>query len=160
LRPIKIQVLEIVWAYLYSGRAKEAWQALQEFWPARDVERVRTEIMKARMQGVAAQLNGVASISRRNKVRVFDPLEVVPAQPISMRLYPSEKLDGLSENTEVELELVIDSAGKVRSITAAGKTGPVKKYVQASAAQWKFIPPFRGGIPVASRTRTVVSLQR
>src|SRR5262252_5851017 len=48
LRPIKIQVLEIVWAYLYSGRAKHAWQALQEFWPASDVERVRTEIMKAR----------------------------------------------------------------------------------------------------------------
>lgn len=37
----KIEVLEIVWAYLYSGRDAEAWSALQGMWPPQDFERIR-----------------------------------------------------------------------------------------------------------------------
>ncbi|MFY9561178.1 MAG: hypothetical protein WAQ52_13165 [Terriglobales bacterium] len=48
LRAVKIQALEVVWAYLYSGRERDAWQSLTEMWPAGDVERIRGEILKAR----------------------------------------------------------------------------------------------------------------
>ena len=41
LRTVKIQSLEVVWAYLYSGREKEAWQSLAEMWPAGDLQRIR-----------------------------------------------------------------------------------------------------------------------
>jgi hypothetical protein len=53
LRKVKIQVLEIVWAYLYSGREKEAWRALADMWPIADVERIRSEIIAARAPGNA-----------------------------------------------------------------------------------------------------------
>ena len=48
LRSVKIQVLEVVWAYLYSGREQEAWRALADMWPNGDVERIRSEIIAAR----------------------------------------------------------------------------------------------------------------
>jgi hypothetical protein len=57
LRRVKIEVLEVVWAYLYSGREKEAWRALAEMWPNGDVERIRSEIIAARAQGMHVQLD-------------------------------------------------------------------------------------------------------
>jgi hypothetical protein len=32
-RVTKIKVLEIVWAYMDSGREVQAWEALAEMWP-------------------------------------------------------------------------------------------------------------------------------
>jgi hypothetical protein len=39
-RVTKIKVLEIVWAYLYSGREQQAWDALAEMWPSSDLDRI------------------------------------------------------------------------------------------------------------------------
>ena len=41
LERVKIKILEIVWSYLYSGREEAAWNALAEFGPAEDADRVR-----------------------------------------------------------------------------------------------------------------------
>jgi len=58
LRLTKIKVLEIVWAYLYSGREQEAWQALTDMWPTSDFERVRAALTSARASGIPGQLDG------------------------------------------------------------------------------------------------------
>ncbi len=52
----KTVILEIVLAYLYSGRPAEAWRALDEMWPAGDRERVRKLILKTRSEGILAKL--------------------------------------------------------------------------------------------------------
>lgn len=44
--------LEIVLAYLYSGREARAWQDLERLWPAQDRERIRELIRKTRLEGV------------------------------------------------------------------------------------------------------------
>ena len=44
LRLIKIKVLEVVWAYLYSGRDDDAWRALAEMWPTSDQDRIRSSL--------------------------------------------------------------------------------------------------------------------
>jgi len=49
-------VLEIVFSYLYSGREAEAWQALDEMWPAADRERVKQLILKTRGEGILARI--------------------------------------------------------------------------------------------------------
>lgn len=48
-------VLTIVLNYLYSGREEKAWQALNELWPASDVERVKSLILERRARGLVAQ---------------------------------------------------------------------------------------------------------
>ncbi len=52
--------------------------------------------------------------------------------------------------TEVMVNLVIDAAGKVRSAKVEGK--PEKDLMDATT-DWKFIPAFKDGHPVASRLR-------
>jgi hypothetical protein len=56
--------------------------------------------------------------------------------------------------TEVVVNMVIDSAGKVWSIKTEGK--PDKDIIEASA-EWKFVPALKGGRPVASRLRLGVT---
>jgi hypothetical protein len=48
LRVVKIKVLEIVWAYLYSGREQDAWRSLAQMWPPADVARIRAALLKTR----------------------------------------------------------------------------------------------------------------
>jgi hypothetical protein len=62
--------------------------------------------------------------------------------------------------SELMLELVIDSAGKVRSAHGAGKTKSVDAELIYAATGWKFIPAFKAGRAVASRLRLAVSLRR
>ena len=45
-------VLQIVLAYLYSGREEQAWKELNAMWPPADVERIKAEILKARTNGI------------------------------------------------------------------------------------------------------------
>jgi hypothetical protein len=52
------------------------------------------------------------------------------------------------------VNLVIDAAGKVRSASAEGK--PEKALMDATA-DWKFIPTFKDGRPVASRQQLGVT---
>jgi hypothetical protein len=69
LMMVKIRVLEIVWAYLYSGRDDEAWRALGEMWPAPDVDRIRVAMLDARKRGVRAQVNEVSFIGPQHKIK-------------------------------------------------------------------------------------------
>ena len=75
LRGVKVRVLEIVWAYLYSGREQEAWRSLAEMWPAADSDRIRVAILNARAQGIRSQLDGVSTVvptGREIRVKIFD----------------------------------------------------------------------------------------
>ena len=49
-------VLEIVLSYLYSGREAEAWQTLDEMWPAGDRDRMKKLILKTRAGGILSKL--------------------------------------------------------------------------------------------------------
>jgi hypothetical protein len=61
LRKTKVKVLEIVWAYLYSGRPRLAWAELNRDWPPADVARIQAEIVAARANGIDAQVTEMAS---------------------------------------------------------------------------------------------------
>jgi hypothetical protein len=51
LRKTKAAALEIVWAYLYSGRPDRAWAELAALWPAADLDRIKAAIAAARARG-------------------------------------------------------------------------------------------------------------
>ena len=75
LMSAKIKALEIVWSYLYSGREREAWQALAELWPASDMDRIRTAILDARAHGIHSQVDAVSSgppARRKRRVMIYD----------------------------------------------------------------------------------------
>jgi len=62
---VKIRVLEIVWAYLYSGREDEAWHALSEMWPTADMDRIRVAMLDARKRGMRNQVDEVSTSGPR-----------------------------------------------------------------------------------------------
>lgn len=182
LRSVKIKVLEIVWSYLYSGREQEAWRSLAEMWPAADVDRIRAAILTARARGIRAQVDSVStalSAGREKQTKIFDgttiqgtlpgvtpkevtlKLEIVPPKPILMqRPPPLTALEQGLAQLESQLELVIDSAGKVRSAELVGNAGSADAGLMSSTSKWKFIPAFNAGRPVASRIFLGVSLKR
>lgn len=66
----KIKVLEIVWAYLYSGREQEGWSELADMWPAADLARIRGAIQKAYAGGILRQVDEVEKpVPHRRKRR-------------------------------------------------------------------------------------------
>ncbi|MGH9502003.1 MAG: hypothetical protein ACRD20_04045 [Terriglobales bacterium] len=172
LRGVKAKILGIVWCYLYSGREPQAWSSLAEMWPTEDVGRIRAAIVSARAKGISAQVDGVSTgIPRKRNKRapVFDAisessgtrLEVVPPEPILLRHPPLPEIpDQDASPSELLLELVIDSAGKVRSAEPAGKATSADAVLIPAAAGWKFIPAFKDGRAVASRMRLAVSLRQ
>jgi hypothetical protein len=173
----KISVLEIVWAYLYSGREQEAWSALSEMWPVRDLERIRTSVSNVHQSGILHNIDR----SRRSSLgkgggKIYDAIgtsvvvntytpygrnggappdtsqaESPIVQPKSILLRrPPPSLDGNVPSANEAIELVVDAAGKVRSAKVIN--GVDEPLVQASAG-WQFIPAFRDGRPVACRFR-------
>ena len=48
----RYNALMIVFAYLYSGREKQAHQALQDLWPPFDQERIWNLILETRHNGI------------------------------------------------------------------------------------------------------------
>jgi hypothetical protein len=164
LRVVKIQILEIVWAYLYSGREQEAWRTLAEMWPAKDVERIRLLLTDSRAHGILSQIDAVSAKNprpRQKAGRVYKQSEVTPARAIYLwRPEPSSPLEYSLLNTEVVLDLVIDSAGKVSSAAPFGKEGTPDADLMSAAKQWKFIPGLKGGRSVASHLRLYISLRR
>ena len=72
----KMKILDIVWAYLYSGREEDAWHALRSMWPSADFDRVKAAILDAKAHGVSSQVDGVAppasSRRRKRRVHIFD----------------------------------------------------------------------------------------
>lgn len=168
LRRTKARILEIVWAYLYSGREEQAWRSLAEMWPTNDAARVREAIVSARAHGISAQLAAASSEpspKREKRVTIFDAVmrsehgkpEVVPPEPILLLRSPGTQASGEeSDKLETMVDLVVDSAGKVRSAEAAGKAQVDPALIHA-ASGWKFIPAYKDGRSVACRTRISVS---
>jgi hypothetical protein len=170
LRQTKIRVLEIVWEYLYSGREVEAWQALTEMWPAADFERVRTVLTNARASGIRSQIDGSATARRfhgkklahiyetagENSGRPPDALNpgsanlMADTKPQAILLRRVAVGDTRLTQSEEEVDVVIDAAGKVRSAKTVGKQDVD---LLNSCTGWKFIPAFKDGGPVASRMR-------
>src|SRR5581483_4925747 len=169
LRTVKAKVLEIVWCYLYSGREQQAWRSLDEMWPASDVARIRAAILSARAQGIISQLDGISAGRSTKTIRhavllnaVSSPsgqkLEVTTPEPILLSRPPL--IDGSgSSSADAVPDLVIDSAGKVRSGKPSGRDA-VDAALIRSTIGWKFIPAFKIGRAVACRTRLSVSLKQ
>ena len=167
LRVAKTQILGVVWAYLYSGRDQDAWHYLAEVWPAGDVDRIHTAILKARMSGIHSQADSTSAglpPGRRKKARILAMdqksvaglrSQVIPPKAILLELPP--ELQGVQSNAQLVLDLVIDSAGKVRSVEPVTNTIPPTPEQIALAQTWKFVPALRDGRPVASRLRINVS---
>ncbi len=170
LRMVKIKVLEIVWAYLYSGREQEAWRALGEMWPSADFDRIRAALVNARARGIHGQVDATSAGRLRGKkkrARIFDAvsksgsertLSLTPPRSILLRLPPGSEIQPPGvPNSESLLDLVIDAAGKVRSAEPATKLKTVAPDLINAAFTWKFIPAFQAGRPVASRLRIAVA---
>jgi hypothetical protein len=177
LRLTKIKVLEIVWAYLYSGREPEAWQALTDMWPPADFGRVRTALTNARGSGIRSQIDGSESKPRFHVKKFAYIYETAgdssgrpqdPMEPGSSNLRADTKPqailirrlvvgDTVLPRSEEKVDLVIDAAGKVRSAKTIGKQD---LDLLNNCTGWKFIPAFKDGRPVASRMRLALSYFR
>jgi hypothetical protein len=184
----KEKVLQIVWAYLYSGREQEAWKSLAEMWPPADVDRIRTAIVSARDRGIRAQLDGVSdrissgvtketAVFDARTLRVVQPEMVLAGERLAGERINGKRTDivlpapilighsgaeGQTEDTlpdsGVMLDLVIDSAGKVRS---AESSDPLfDNSLKSATARWKFTPAYRAGRPVASEIYFIITPKR
>ena len=101
----------------------------------------------------------VASASVAEKQGDTDPAKMFQADTLPRPIFfrrppPPDNVPAADLNKEVVVDMVIDSAGKVWSIKAAGE--PDKDLIDASA-KWKFVPALRLGRPVASRLRLGVT---
>lgn len=182
LRGVKMRVLEIVWSYLYSGRDEEAWRSLAGMWPAADFDRIRDAILSARNRGIRSQVDGVSAPvpgGSKNHAKIFDGTVVVVATPgvtpkgvkpkeeirppraiLMERPPPVTAIEIQLAQSESTLKLVIDSAGKVRSVEAMGDAPLADAGLVKSTSNWKFIPAYSNGEPVASQIFLGVSLKR
>jgi hypothetical protein len=94
----KIQVLEIVWAYLESGREQQAWSELAAMWPSADLDRIRKAIEDARARGVLRQVDGVANRDARvpwkHRATIFDCIKVdaYESDPDAVSIAPGGQL--------------------------------------------------------------------
>jgi hypothetical protein len=177
-----VKVLEIVWSYLYSGREQEAWSSLAEMWPAADFDRIRAALLNARARGIRSQADGVSTpvpAGRAIHAAIFDGTttvaatpgvtprgvkpkpEITPPKAILMERPPPVTASEIElAQSESELKLVIDSAGKVRSVEVLGDVQQIDEGLIRSTSSWKFIPAFSEGQPVASQIFLGVSLKR
>jgi hypothetical protein len=121
---------------------------------------------RQKMTVYGAPLGAVEMVSPLNSRAFNDALQSAPTghdldfyadtPPIDVLLRRPKFPPG-SENaigTPIPLSVVVDSAGKVRSAKSLGR--PDEDLIQ-STADWKFIPAFKNGHPVACRFRTEVS---
>jgi hypothetical protein len=169
----KIAVLEIVWAYLYSGREQQAWSVLSEMWPSQDLQRIRAAISLLEQRGILHNVERSDRKRRRKyQAKIYDTVNTtsvttvydlsqgapVPSQaqpnivqPKSILLRrPPPSPDGSLPSADEAIELVVDAAGKVHSAEVIHGTD--ESLIKASAG-WQFIPAFRDGNPVACRFR-------
>jgi hypothetical protein len=174
----KIKVLEIVWAYLYSGREAEAWAALQQMWPSRDLNRIQAKISEVPQRGILHGVDrktgkprhnprvhiynatGNAEVAEVSAVnpdgsaagRILQQTPLVQPKSILLRRPPPTEVEDFHPS-DASVELVVDAAGKVRSAKLLSGADP--RWIQASAG-WHFIPASSDGTPVACRFRLSV----
>ncbi len=198
LQRTKLRVLQIIWSYLYSGREEAAWKSLADLWPPADLDRIRAAIVGARSRGIRAQVDGVSAkissgaeklteIVDARTLRAVEPgfkfagrtvegkgSEVILPTPILIeRRAPQGPSEETLLDSELLLDLVIDSAGKVRSAESGEPSfdaslkseTPIWKSsfdtsLKSETPRWKFIPAFRSGRAVASRIYFIVSPKR
>jgi len=87
--------------------------------------------------------------------------EITPPKAILMeRPPPVTPVEIELAQSESALKLVIDSAGKIRSVEVLGRVQSVDEGLLRSTSNWKFIPAFSQGQPVASQILLGVSLKR
>ncbi len=180
LERTKIQVLEIVWCYLYSGREGEAWQALEQMWPAGDVERIRAAIVNAQQHGIRAEIDGVAAaLSPRHSqrhVEIYNASSkkewaaLVPEwgeaqlsnDDSGARLTPDSKPEAIdlfrpepmaSDAATADTPEQLDLViDEAGKVRRAKLVGKVEdNSLLAAAAAWKFIPAFKDNRAVACR---------
>lgn len=199
LRKTKIKVLEIMWAYLYSGRPEQAWAELDTAWPPADAARIKAEILAARARGIDSQVAAIAPAklppqwhdapfvykflkphapgskpeteldygvpglaAKMGPQPSDDPgasIDQMAADraPVAILLWrpplsPSQQALARSQET---LQLVIDEAGKVHSAKLlVPKEDPE---LMNATKNWKFIPAFKDGRPVAYNLKLDVS---
>ena len=179
----KERVVQIVWAYLYSGREEQAWAALDQMWPPADRDRIRDAIVSARARGIRAQIDGTSAMSHSGAERLAEivdlrtvrtappelkidgrapeqkTLAIVRPVPIWIgRKIPQGQPEQALGDSGVLVDLVIDAAGKVRS--AESDNPAFDESFKNSTTQWKFIPAFREGRAVASRIYLIVEPKR
>lgn len=113
LKVTKARVLEIVWAYLYSGREQQAWAALTEMWPAKDADRARAAVTAAREHGIRAQIDGtVSDLSRdesKKRAYVYDTPNSVQEGEISPALQNSRVGEAAPMHTKTQNNPVSDT---------------------------------------------------
>jgi hypothetical protein len=87
--------------------------------------------------------------------------EVIPPQPILLRRpAPVASEQGLTDS-ELLLDLLIDSVVKVRSVEPAGNTRSADPDLLKAATEWKSVSAFKDGRAVDSRIReTIIAQQR
>jgi hypothetical protein len=182
LESTKIKVLRIIWCYLYSGREEEAWKSLAEMWPAGDLDRIRAAIAGAHARGILAQTDGAseghtphAGVAKvfdlrtevvptsqmpwGRSIRVENRTEVIPPAPILIeRRVPAGGSEADLALPELLVEMVIDSAGKVRSAESEAPAFGVS--LKSEVGRWKFVPAFSEGRAVASHVYMLMSAKQ
>jgi hypothetical protein len=182
LERTKEKALQIIWDYLYSGREQEAWDALAELWPPADVDRIRTAVLGARARGIRAQVDGTSekvSSGAEKHTEILDVRTLRSAQPgmkmsegaaenrrsgivlpvpILIGRQVAEGQEETLANSGLLLDLVIDAAGKVRSVESQDPS--FGDSLNSSTARWKFIPTLRAGRAIASRVFFIISPKR
>ena len=86
--------------------------------------------------------------------------EVLPPEPILMQRPPPGEGDQALSQAETYLQLLVDSAGKVRAVEAAKQVERIDPALLSAAGKWKFVPANKDGRPVPSRMLLAVSLRR
>jgi hypothetical protein len=179
----KIKVLEIVWAYLYSGREQDAWHTLADMWPPADFDRIRASILSGRGRGISSEVDGASpgtSRFRRKKHAIIyntatnhfgssgtteerGPQSMlaltadISPEPILLRTAPPPDNEQALPTSEKFVDVVVDAAGKVRSASMGQEAD---KSLINSSSEWKFIPASKDGDAVASRMRLGLTLFR
>jgi hypothetical protein len=151
-------------------------------WPAGDLERIRAALLNTHAHGIISQVDGISvpiPASRQIHTKVFDGTitvsatpgitpkgvkpkpEITPPKAILMeREPPSDVYEAEMARSESILKLVIDCAGKVRAVEVMGNAQTIDDGLIKSTANWKFVPAFSQGEPVASQIMLGVSLKR
>src|SRR4029077_11059336 len=147
-----------------------------------DLDRIRGALLNARAHGIRSQVDGVSTPvppSRQTHAKIFDgtttvvPLtgvtpkdvkakqEIIPPRAILMErpAHATPKEEQLAQSESL-LKLVIDSAGKVRSVEGMGTEQRIDQALLKSTSNWKFIPAYKAGAPVAGQIFLGVSLRR
>jgi hypothetical protein len=170
LRSTKLRVLEMVWAYLNSGRDQEGWKTLADMWPPEDLGRIRSAILYAQVRGLRSQIDSASPEApelhskKKKQVRIYEywPLgmrgsAVGPPEAIQLWVPSPSGADKPLAEGHWTLELVIDAAGKVRRARLHGDPDEeLMEYVRG----WKFIPAFARDRPVACHFLMYLSPER